>query len=144
MKSYVIDANIFIKQFLDEPDSEQATRFLTFCVTEKFRCHVPSMFFYEVFSVLNKKGLNHDFVKTALEYQGEALLQVTDFNYELSQKACEITKIGHNKSGFPTFYDSFYHALAILNDCDFITADRKHFEKTKKLGHIQLLNDLAL
>ncbi len=33
----------------------------------------------------------------------------------------EITQKGHDKSGFPTIYDSIYHALAIRMDGTFLT-----------------------
>jgi hypothetical protein len=35
-----------------------------------------------------------------------------------------------------------YHALAIEEEALFITADRKHYEKTKHLGNIELLSNL--
>jgi predicted nucleic acid-binding protein len=50
-----------------------------------------------------------------------------------------ITNSSHPKSGFPSFYDVSYHALAIVNECQFITADKKHYEKTKKEGYIELI-----
>ena len=46
-------------------------------------------------------------------------------------------------SGSPSFYDACYHSIALLNNCDFITADKKHYEKTKALGNIRLLQDVA-
>ncbi|POZ52200.1 type II toxin-antitoxin system VapC family toxin [Methylovulum psychrotolerans] len=48
---------------------------------------------------------------------------------------------GHPKSGFPSFYDASYHALAIANDCTFITADNRHVSKTAQFGHVVLLKD---
>jgi predicted nucleic acid-binding protein len=38
-------------------------------------------------------------------------------------------------------YDSIYHALAIVEDGVFVTADNRHFEKVKNFGHIALLKD---
>jgi hypothetical protein len=57
------------------------------------------------------------------------------------EKTLEICESGHDKSGFPSFYDASYHALAINNDCYFITADKRHFNITQQLGHIVLLSD---
>ena len=54
-------------------------------------------------------------------------------------KAIEICETGHQKSGFPSFYDASYHALAINNDCIFITADSKHISKTLQFGHIRVV-----
>ena len=54
-----------------------------------------------------------------------------------------VEQTGQLNSGSPSFYDACYHAIALLNNCDFITADRKHYEKTKALGNIRLLQDMA-
>ena len=61
-----------------------------------------------------------------------------------TRKTLSICNHGNAKSGFPTFYDASYHALAILNNCNFITADRRHYQKTKALGHVRLLADMNI
>ena len=58
------------------------------------------------------------------------------------QKTLAMTEQGHAKSSFPTFSDSLYHAIAIQENALFITADRRHYEKTKHLGSIELLSQL--
>jgi predicted nucleic acid-binding protein len=52
-----------------------------------------------------------------------------------------ICQNGHEKSGYPTMYDSIYHAMAILNEGIFITSDKRHYEKAKTFGYISLLKD---
>ncbi len=56
-------------------------------------------------------------------------------------QAEQICKHGHKKSGFPTMYDSVYHAMAVINNGVFITSDKRHYEKAKSFGHIALLDD---
>ena len=51
-----------------------------------------------------------------------------------------IVSDGQKNSGFPSLYDSVYHALAINNNCHFVTADKRHEAKTKQFGHIVLLD----
>lgn len=41
-----------------------------------------------------------------------------------------------------SFYDAFYHALAISNNTSFVTSDKKYYEKVKKEGHIVLLENI--
>jgi hypothetical protein len=43
--------------------------------------------------------------------------------------------------GFPTLFDSIYHAMAIERHAMLITADRRHFAKAGNFGHITLLAD---
>ena len=141
MKTAVIDANIFVKAFLQEKDSEQAREFLACCLENAVGLLVPSLFEYEVFSVLKQKNIDYSLAKNTLQKFLHANLKLVELNFELAEKAYEIAKRGHKKSGFPSFYDSCYHALALLKNCDFITADQRHFEKTKNLGNIKLLSD---
>jgi predicted nucleic acid-binding protein len=59
------------------------------------------------------------------------------------KKAIDITQQGHPQSGYPSIYDSVFHAMAICNDATLVTADRRHYEKTKQLGHIIQLKDCS-
>jgi predicted nucleic acid-binding protein len=68
-------------------------------------------------------------------------LKIIELEENIIQKSLKITQMGHDKSGFPSFYDSVYHAIAIENNCDFITADKVHFDKVKQLGNIKFLGD---
>jgi predicted nucleic acid-binding protein len=43
--------------------------------------------------------------------------------------------------GYPTLNDCVYHAIAINRAATLVTADRRHFAKTKHLGRITLLAD---
>lgn len=141
MKTVVIDANIFVKTFLQEEDSEQARELLSFCLKNDVSLLVPSLFQYEVFSVLRHKDIEYSLAINILKKFLNANLRVIELNFDIAEKAFVISKTGHEKSGFPTFYDSSYHALAMLKDCDFITADKRYYEQTKELGHIKLLSD---
>ena len=68
-------------------------------------------------------------------------LQLVELNNECWQTVEKMVRSGHPKSGFPSLYDSCYHALAIERDMTFITADKRHKAKTKTFGHILLLNE---
>ena len=68
-------------------------------------------------------------------------LNIVELNVEQWNIAGTMTQSGHQKSGFPSLYDSCYHALAIDNDCLFLTADKRHAAKTESFSHLQLLED---
>ena len=80
-------------------------------------------------------------VYALLEKQQKINLKLVEPDFASVQTAKAITDAGHPKSGYPSFYDAVYHALAIGLDCKFITADAKHYEKTKRLRYIVLLAD---
>ena len=48
---------------------------------------------------------------------------------------------GHTKSGYPSWFDSFYHAIAVEEGAIFITADKRHAVKTRQFEHACLLRD---
>lgn len=52
-----------------------------------------------------------------------------------------MARTGHDKSGYPSIYDSIYQSLAMQVEGVFLTADKKHFAKTKQFKHICLLKD---
>jgi predicted nucleic acid-binding protein len=74
----------------------------------------------------------------ALNKMTQSILTVTSPNQATWDLAEEITQHGHPKSGYASMYDSIFHAIAIKSGGVFITADHKHYAKTKQLGHIKM------
>ena len=140
---YVVDANVFIKLLIEETDSDSARQFFEHCIHQNIECLVPSIFIYEVMYVSQKKGLDIQKIYFLLQKQLALNIKIVDFNEHTGQKAIDIIMAsGHQKSGYPSCYDARYHALAIQNDCDFITADHPHFTKTKHLGSVKFLSEV--
>ena len=138
---YVIDTSVFMKLFLEEKDSDQALAFFTDVNDRGDTLLIPALFQSEFLSVLRAQNIDFTVAYGLLEDYLQANMVQVDYSRGLMSKALEIATYGHNKSGYPSIYDAIYHALAIINGCDFITADTKHYAKTKKLGHIRLLQD---
>ncbi len=144
-KNYVVDANIFGKLVLNEPDSSLADNFVCDAIQEESYFFVPTLFFYELIGLLKKNNIPvQDIREFISEVHDKPYMKPIDLHSKLLLKSLEISQVGNKKSGFPTFYDSVYHALAILNNCDFITADKKLYVKTRQLGNIRLLRDIDL
>ncbi len=140
MKKIVLDSSVFIKLFLDESDRQLAVNLIRNSTTTKII--VPLIFTYEVISVAISHKLPAERIYALIQEQQLVNLEFVEMSSELLKKAVKITDSGNIKSGFPSFYDSVYHALAIIHNCDFITADKKHYAKTKKFSHIKLLGAL--
>lgn len=144
MKQFVIDTSVFMKLFLEEEDSDKAVAFFVHANDNSDVLLIPALFQSEFLSVVKNQNISFESAYDLVEeYLATSMTQIDDSRAILN-KALEITKHGHSKSGFPSVYDSIYHALAILNNCDFITADRRHYEKTKGLGNIKLLADMEV
>ncbi|MFT7389383.1 MAG: putative nucleic acid-binding protein [Candidatus Endobugula sp.] len=135
------DANIFIKLFSNEPDSPRAKALFTHCISNDIKQFVPELFKYEVLALACKKNAPFENTLNVLEKHINTLITIVSPSQAIWLKSKEITLQGHKNSGFPSLYDSVYHALAIELNGLFITADKKHYDKAKSLGNIALLDE---
>lgn len=140
-RQIVLDACIFTKLFVIESDREQAIALLKALGKQQYTILVPSLFFYEVIAVTTYAKLDVQNVFAVLQAYQDTHLHLIEPNLEMLQTATAMTDQGHPKSGYPSFYDAIYHAIALCLACPFITADKRHYEKTKQLGRIVLLQD---
>ena len=115
---------------------------MTYILENQISIIEPHIFYYEVFGISKKRGVDTNIVVDIINDYENSLLSYIKEDNNITKKALAITEYGNDRSGFPTFYDSVYHAIAIINNCDFITADKKHYEKTKDLGNIRLLESV--
>ena len=137
----VLDSCVFSKYFLEEPDSQQANALIQNLLKNKIHILVPHLWVYEVLSTVSIANYPVMGVYQLIIKLQKSILHTVELDMLCVNLVMDICKTGHIKSGFPSFYDSSYHALAILNDCYFITADKRHFSKTEQLGNIVLLSD---
>ena len=137
----VIDASVFIKLFKVEDDSPQARALVDVLVRRRAPFLAPSIALYEVLA--GAMHVQRPFSDVIHIFE---LLQSLGLSLEDPSKA-ELTRaetIATTKSaigGYPTLFDSIYHAMAIERGGTFVTADRKHVEKTRKFGNVILLED---
>ena len=141
MPHYVIDTSVFMKLFLEEEDSDKALEFFINANTSNATLLIPPLFQSEFLSVLRSQQIDFASAYGILEDYLQTNMVQVDYSRQLMSQALAIAAHGHSKSGYPSIYDSIYHALAIINNCDFITADTRHYKKTKSLGHVRLLQD---
>jgi predicted nucleic acid-binding protein len=104
---------------------------------------VPQLFFYEVMAVAAYAKFDLAKAAALLDAYQKAHLRLVEPNLETLKTAAAMTGSGHPKSGYPSFYDTLYHALALSLNCPFITVDKKHYEKTRHLGAINLVERLG-
>ena len=137
----VPDASVFNKLFLDEPDRQHAVDLFAHCIKADFDLVAPDILRYEVMSVAMRFGIPFAFVHDILDVQRSAGLRLFEPSLKVLQRAEAIATSGHEKSGYPDLHDSIYQALALELGGIFVTADRRHFAKTKAFGGIALLQD---
>lgn len=138
----VWDSNIFAKLLFDEYDSAIARDFISACIeSEDIKVIVPELFTYELANITQYYDGDVSQTIAAIEALLSSNMISVSPNLEAWVLAEKIVCSGHKKSGYPSMYDSIYHALAIQSDGVFVTADKKHFAKSKDFQHICLLQD---
>jgi predicted nucleic acid-binding protein len=141
MNKVVLDACVFAKLFLQEPDHQQALELITELTDRNVQVLVPSLFLYEVLSIAIVSRFPSQSAYDLISQYQRANLNIVEPGTQIILKAIAICEHGHINSGFPSFYDATYHALAIINKCHFITADKRHVAKARNFGHVTLLRD---
>jgi predicted nucleic acid-binding protein len=128
--SVCADANLAIKLVLHERDSESARALWETWRTEGTRIIAPTLWAYEVTSVIRKqfqRGLLDPDVETDTFHAIHQLPVVLMRPNGLHQRAWELAR--HFKQ--PAAYDAHYLALAEMANCPFWTADARLFSTVR-------------
>jgi predicted nucleic acid-binding protein len=137
----VLDSCVFNKLFLSEDDRSDAIEFLASARERNARLLAPSLFLYEVLAVAAASPFGADAAFDLIRNFQKAGFEIVELDDATAKQAIVIANSGHPKSGYPTFYDSAYHALARVHGGVFLTSDSKHYAKTNPLGGVVLLRD---
>lgn len=135
--NFILDASVIIKWFIDEPDSNQALAYLNTFQNGRITIIAPSLLFYELGNILVSK-------KVAVDMVGEVMTMLLNLGLESEDIGLRwFRRIYQNAAEYSiTFYDAAYITLLQKENCQFITADKKLFEKVHKIfSGIKLLSD---
>lgn len=133
----IVDASVALKWFFtdQEDDLESALAIKGAYLKHETSILVPVHFFVEFANTVFRKHPN--FAVTLLsELQNLRIPFIA-----LSLEIASISEILMKKYPKISFYDAFYHALAIEKKGTFVTADEQYYKMVKKEGHILLLKD---
>jgi len=61
------------------------------------------------------------------------VIQIIPLSLQILNKGAEIASTDTKGQGYISSFDATFHALALLNNSTFITADKVHYNKTKDL-----------
>ena len=146
MKKIIVDTSVTVKLFLEEEGSDLADKVFEQAKNGEILLFAPTLTSYEVLNTLVKENIQNDEIQKHLlmlkDYTEAKILNIVDYSETLALKILEIATIDTKGKGHISSYDATFHALAILKQGIFLTADKKHYEKTKELvGFVVLLND---
>ncbi len=139
---YVLDANVVVKWFIPEVDSDKADRLLADFRNHRLDIIAPDVLVSEVGNTLWKRSVKIKDISVA-----DAASSYTDF-LDLDVPLHSSTTIAEDALSIATseqhpLYDALYISLALKKGCEFITADEK---LVTKLSHrfplIRLLKNI--
>ncbi|CDX49985.1 conserved hypothetical protein [Mesorhizobium plurifarium] len=137
----IVDASIFIKLFRDEDDSEQARNLFAKNIADGRAMAAPSILLYEALSAALHYEQSFVMVAKLIAGLREGGFELLEPDMDELAKTQEMATQLSPAGGYPTLNDCVYHAIAINRAGTLVTADRRHFAKTKHLGRITLLAD---
>lgn len=123
----IFDASVIIKWFINEEGSDKALIYLQDYKDKKFSIIAPTLLYYELGNILLAKKATEDQVSKIMV----SLLALSLINVDIGHDA--FRKVFENAKELKiTFYDAAYITLMQNRNCQFITADRKLYEKVRK------------
>ena len=136
-KLFIVDASVALKWFLSnlEHDLDQAFQIRSDFFESEVDLLVPAHFFVEFLNIMFRKKMDG-----ALS----SFSELQNFGIPFAALSLEVAGVaGLLMKKYPkiSFYDAFYHALAIHKEGTFVTADESYYKLCKKEGHIILLKD---
>ena len=131
----VFDASVIIKWFISEEGSDSALIYLQDYRDRRFSIIVPTLLYYELGNILLAKRATEDQVSKIMA----SLLALSLVDINIGHDA--FRKVFENAQDLKiTYYDASYITLMQNKNCEFVTADKKLYEKVKKkFTHIKLL-----
>lgn len=127
MVKNILDASVIVKWFTKEEGSDKAIIYLKAFQENEITIIIPSLLFYELGNAFMRKKES----KRAIADIGQKLqglhLEIEDIGLRMFRKIHE-NAIDHSL----TFYDATYITLMQQENCEFVTADRKLYEKVNK------------
>jgi len=137
----VVDASVFNKLFLDEPDRPEAIALFRYALENGLQILAPSLLLFEALSAALHYSVPFDVVHDLLSVQRSAGMRLLEPDRATILTAQKIATDGSPKAGYPSLQDAIYHAMAIELGAVLVTADKRHVAKTAHYGHVALLAD---
>lgn len=133
----ILDASVILKWFMQEDDSEKAGVLKEAHIAGKFNIAVPDIAIYEVANALRYEP---EFFP---EEVNRSLEELYELNLDIIAPLPDVTnlaiRIAYEKD--ITFYDAFYIALAKQLGFQYVTADKKLYEKVKSFPFVNILRE---
>jgi len=135
----VLDASIIAKWFFEEDATDRALVLLEKHKLGDIKINAPILLLFEFGNTAIKKFREDIDTKSEFKQDIQDLLTIdVNFINPDEENLRQTYALAHKYE--LTFYDATYIATAQNLKCDFVTADKKLHQKTKKLKFVKLLS----
>lgn len=139
MRRVVLDASVVSKWYIEEEDSDRALGIRDLHAQGRIGLSSPVLILYEFGSVLSKHpSITLEDSKTAFQ----AFLDLGVELRSLAEAGLLASAFEISRKSNVTFYDASYVALSELHGAEFVTADKKLYDKIKDGFNVLLLRDV--
>ena len=133
----VPDASVLLKWVLpsdDEPDADKALLLRAAIVDDAVRALLPALWLYEVGNTIARRFPTHasDWLSALMKFG----LEEAAPSHPWLAKTVELTRRFD-----VSFYDAAYHALALIHNGLFVTADTRYVNRVTESGSVIALSD---
>ena len=133
----VPDASVLLRWVLpsdDEPDADKALLLRTAIVDDAVRALLPALWLYEVGNTIARRFPTHasDWLSALMKFG----LEEAAPSHPWLAKTVELTRRFD-----VSFYDAAYHALALLHNGLFVTADTPYVNRVSEPGSVTALSE---
>lgn len=138
MDKVILDASVVIKWFFNEEGSNQADLYLERLKNQQITIVITPLLYYEVGNTLISKKVQKDDSDKIVRQLYSLPFEMKEVDPILFRQIIDIAN-----SFNITFYDASYVTLMRNINCEFVTADKKLFEKVhKSFAKVKLLSSL--
>lgn len=132
----VLDSSVILKWIFDEEEAyERAIKYRQMHMTGEELVVVPALFFYEIANVLSTKA------RLSEPEAADFFVTFWDFDFEVYNPGMEdfLSGIALSKRYRISLYDAVYVGLAGKLKCNFVTSDKRLYERMRGLKEVRLL-----
>ncbi len=146
MDKYVVDTSVVTRFLVHQVQRELTQKVFHQAYHKNIELITSSLIWYELNNTFVVRGIPINEAERGMalfqKFIDQKMIQILPSNHETLRKAREIANTEVKGQGYISAYDATFHALALLKNGIFLTADRKHYLKTKELiGSVMLLED---
>lgn len=149
MPQFVVDTSVIASAFTSNRQRDKALLLIKLASSFKIDLYAPPLLRYEFISVMVSSGFTRERANLNIG-RFDTLTDMKSINLIYSrgytQDAIDITfNSVSGMLGYIGAYDACFHALALNMKTPYLTADKKHYNKTSSsIGYVTLFDELDL